>query len=394
MNPHKNLTSAVLASVGFTLATLSALGQSPVISFFGGNGQLVCTNLQAGSTASVEWASSPLGPWTNSWKGLEAVTADSNGVIAVRVPMFYRVRGGSAGPAGMVLIPSGPFTMGDTFYEGYEWPSELPTHTVQVSAFYMDTYEVTKALWDEVKTWAVAHGYAFDNEGLGKAANHPVQSVYWYDVVKWCNARSEKEGRVPAYYTDAAQTLVYRTGQVNVANNWVKWNGGYRLPTEAEWEKAARGGTSGHRFPWSDVDTITLNQANYLSYWSGSQVQYAYDLPPAAGSVSNYNDGVVPYTSPVGSFAPNAYGLYDMAGNVNEWCWDRWDWNGVGDYSSAAQTNPRGSASGSYRLARGGSWGWGNNAKGCRVAARGAVVYPHEMFPNLGFRVVLAPIQP
>ncbi len=89
----KNLTIAALAAVGFTLAPLPALGQTPVISSLGQNGQLVCTDLQPGSIASVEWASSVLGPWTNNWTGLESVTASSNGVIQVSVPMFYRVRG-------------------------------------------------------------------------------------------------------------------------------------------------------------------------------------------------------------------------------------------------------------------------------------------------------------
>jgi len=187
-------------------AGVSASAQAPVIASFGGNGELVCTNLQPGSLANVEWASSVLGPWTNTWAGLNAVTVDSNGGMRVSVPMFYRVRGIPAAPAGMVLIPAGTFVMGDTFNEGY--PDERPVHTVQVSAFYMDKYEVTKGLWDEVYSWAIAHGYDFNNPGLGKAATHPVHSVTWYDMVKWCNARSEKEGVTPSYYADAGQTTV------------------------------------------------------------------------------------------------------------------------------------------------------------------------------------------
>ncbi len=279
---------------------------------------------------------------------------------------------------GMAYIPAGPFQMGDTFNEAS--PGERPVHTVQVSAFYMDKYEVTKGLWDEVYSWALTHGYRFDNAGEGKAANHPVHSIDWYDTVKWCNARSEKEGRAPAYYTSAAQGSVYRSGQVNVQNDWVKWNTGYRLPTEAEWEKASRGGLDGRRFPWGD--TISHAQANYHG-WPGAS-GYAYDLAPL-GYHPTYATGGFPYTSPVGSFAANGYGLYDMTGNVFEWCWDWW-----GAYGSASQTDPRGPATGSFRMFRGGSWG--GNAFGCRSAGR-FIGYPGDRGSIIGFRVVLAPGQ-
>jgi formylglycine-generating enzyme len=382
MKITKNLTFAALAAVGFTLATMSALGQNPVISSFGQNGQLVCTNLEPGSTASVEWASSGLGPWTNNWTGLESVTADSNGMIQVSVPMFYRVLGTPAPPPGMALIPAGSFTMGDTFNDkgGMGGSVGLPLHTVYVSALYMDKYEVTKALWDTVKTCATTNGYRFDNAGSGKAANHPVQMVSWYDVVKWCNARSQKEGRTPAYYTDAALTQVYKTGQ---AAPYVKWNAGYRLPTEAEWEKAARGGVSGHRFPWSNVETITHSQANY-----NSDTSNAYDISPTRGFHPTFKAGVEPYTSPAGYFAPNGYGLYDMAGNVAEWCWD---WFGL--YSSGSQSDPRGPTSGSARLARGGNLLYG--AFYCRAAQRGDYgTYPSLSLNFFGFRSVLPQGQP
>jgi formylglycine-generating enzyme required for sulfatase activity len=174
-------------------------------------------------------------------------------------------------------------------------------------------------------------------------------------MVKWSNARSEKEGLTPAYYTEAAQTNVYRTGRTNVANEWVKWTAGYRLPTEAEWEKAMRGGASGHRFPWTDVETINHSQANYWVYQLNGTNYFFYDVNPTPGYHPTYATGGYPYTSPVGSFAANGYGLYDMAGNVWEWCWD---WFDGAYYSSSPETDPRGPASSpsGSRVLRGGVW--------------------------------------
>jgi hypothetical protein len=122
--------------------------------------------------------------------------------------------------SGMALIPAGNFTMGNCMDPNEGWSGELPLHTVYVSAFYMDKYDVTEALWQQVYNWAINHGYSFDYPGSvwGKAANHPVQTIDWYDCVKWCNARSEMEGRVPAYYTSAAQTWCIGPGRWTSAN--------------------------------------------------------------------------------------------------------------------------------------------------------------------------------
>jgi len=293
---------------------------------------------------------------------------------------FYRVVGASTNttaPTDMVLIPAGPFIRGDTFnHEGDG--SELPTNTVTVSAFYMDKYEVTKALWDTVYQWATNHGYSFEWGALGKAANHPAQTVTWYDAVKWCNARSEKEGRTPAYYTSAAQTTVYRSTEVDLGNAWVKWNAGYRLPTEAEWEKAARGGANLHRYPWADADTITHNRANYFS-----MAVYAYDVSSTRDYHPTYDTEPLPYTSPVGVFAANGYGLFDMAGNAFQWCWD---WFSDSYYTSSPITDPRGPTSGLFRGLRGGSWY--DNAYTTRVANRGWGT-PGQSDDRIGFRTVL-----
>jgi len=218
--------------------------------------------------------------------------------------------------------------MGDAFGEGRS--EELPVHCVYVSGFYMARCEVTKALWDEVRAWGPSHGYTDLARGGGKGPAHPVHSITWYDMVKWCNARSQEEGLTPCYRVSG---VVYRTGDSDAVT--CDWSAnGYRLPTHAEWEKAARGGLLGKRFPWGD--TINHSHANYRAHGSA----YSYDTSPYTEPTCHpaYNDGVLPYTAPVGSFAPNGFGLYDMVGNVFEFCWD---WIGL-DYLTSPYADPRG----------------------------------------------------
>ncbi len=286
--------------------------------------------------------------------------------------------GGSEMPA-MVLIPAGSYTRGDVVGDGGGLNNDNPVQTINVSAFSIAKNLTTKAQWDAVRAWGATRGYSDLPEGTGKASNHPVVYVTWYDVVKWCNAASEKAGKKACYKVSG---VVYREGEsAEVTCDWSA--NGYRLPTEAEWEKAARGKLVGKRFPWGD--TISHSQANYYSD-SG----YSYDVSPTRGChplYSNHDDGNFPYTSPVGSFPGNGYGLYDMAGNAFQWCWD---W--YGDY--VAQSNPRGGDSGGYRVIRGGSWddGAGRCAVGSRNISFSNPTGSGSYDVSLGFRLALSSV--
>ena len=273
----------------------------------------------------------------------------------------------------MVFVPPGAFEMGDTFAEGDS--SELPVHSVYVSAFYMDRTEVTKAFWDEVYEWATNHGYTFDSTypGTSKANEHPAQGILWFDAMKWCNARSEMEGRSPAYLNWIDLT-VYKIGAGYPS---VNWNEGYRLPTEAEWEKAARGGAPGQRFAFGD--TVSQSQADYYSD------TYRYDLGPTRGYHPVFDDGTMPYTCPVRFFPSNGYGLYEMAGNVAEWCQDYFE---SAYYKSSSPSDPHGpdSVPLAYASIRGG--GWYDSASICRTASR-RFMWQGDASINVGFRCVL-----
>ena len=303
-------------------------------------------------------------------------------------------------PSDMAYIPSGTFEMGDNLGDGYS--DELPVHTVTVDSFYMGKYEITNGQYCDYLNSALSQNLITVTSGVVYKAgsgtnpycdtstsssysqiaytgvftvltksgrdmsNNPMVQVTWYGAAAYCSWRSQQEGKEQCY-------------------NLSTWNcdfskKGYRLATEAEWEYAARGGLSGRRFPWGD--TITHGQANYYSYWEGGHPYYAYDVSPTEGFHPTWNDGE-PYTSPVGSFSPNGYGLYDMAGNVFEWCNDWYD-SGYYDYSPPA--NPPGPISGSYRVIRGGAWN--DYTYVCRVATR-PYPPPAGRYPGVDFRCVL-----
>lgn len=368
MGVGRVINSTVVLAV-LAVSVSLAYGDNPVITSFSENGRIQWTYPTNGvKEYRIEWCSDIReGLWCDMESGIRGI-APTNDTLAVSVPMYYRIRAMGPTPTNMAYIPAGWFDMGNCKDPAEGYSDELPVHRVYVGGFYMDKYEVTKALWDEVYVWATNNGYAFDNVGSGKATNHPVHTVDWYDAVKWCNARSEKEGLTPAYYTDSTTTTVYRIGETNIEANCVNWSRGYRLPTDAEWEKAARGGVGGQRFPWNDSDTIQHARANYYSHAS-----YSYDTSPTRGYPPAYATGDSPYTSPVGSYAANGYGLYDMAGNLWEWCHDWFP-----------------GYEGSRRALRSGSWA--SFADYCRVADR-IYYYPVSEYFYVGFRTVLPPGQ-
>lgn len=363
------------------IAVLTAsvcIGQEPVITAYHGNGQLSWTNaVNSNALYRVEWAAQAGGPWQRNFDSIGSLDGRSAAGFTVSVPMFYRVvMTTTQPPVGMVWIDGGDVELGQAGIV-------TPVHTNYVSGFWMDETEVTKAQWDDVATWATSNGYDITTaSAAGKTNNHPVQTVSWYDCVKWCNARSQQEGLTPCYTMDTNLLNVYRTGALDINNSWVNWSAdGYRLPTEAEWEKASRGGRQGRLFPWGG-DTIQHARANYRAF----TILVPYDTSPTQDFHPNYQTGGTPYTSPVGSFPANGYGLHDMTGNISEWCWD---W--YADYTADYQTDSRGPATWQYlmhRVRRGGTWG--NYANVANCAARSSMYPPNSSY-EVGFRCVKGP---
>jgi formylglycine-generating enzyme required for sulfatase activity len=226
--------------------------------------------------------------------------------------------------AEFVLIPAGTFTMGSPAGELGRWTDETQHEVTLTHGLYISKYEVTEQWWDEVMGTAASLSHS------------PRNPVSWNDAVLFCNALSVVEGLTPAY-------------TINAGDGNVTWNqaaDGYRLPTEAEWEYACRAG-SATGFANGEITS-----------------EYATPLDPMLDAIGWYygNTGAV---REVGLKAVNAWGLYDMHGNLWEWCWDRWDGS---DYATAPVSDPVGQESGDFRALRGGYWGF--NPPQCRSAAR------------------------
>ena len=235
---------------------------------------------------------------------------------------------------GFVFVEGGTFHMGSIRGDGHGNVAERPMHTVTVKSFIMGKYPVTQ------KEWIAVMGV---NPSYFKGDNRPVEQVSWYDAVEYCNHLSLNEGLTPAYTINGTDVT------------WNRNANGYRLPTEAEWEYAARGG-------------------------NGSPENYTYSGSNDAKEVAWYSGNSNGSTRDVGMKKPNSLGLYDMSGNVWEWCWD---W--YGSYSNSIQHNPTGPSSGSNRIGRGG--GWNNSVQFVRPTYRYSSP-PAIRGSLLGFRLV------
>lgn len=262
-----------------------------------------------------------------------------------------------------VLIPAGTFQMGSEKGES----DNKPVHEVTITkSFYMGKYEVTQAEYEKY----CSYGSSSPSSKYGDGDNFPAYYVSWYDALVYCNKRSMAEGLTPCYSISGSTDPEDWGGVPTSSNNtWnavvCDWNAnGYRLPTEAEWEYAARAGDN-------TVDNLT---------YSGTSDEKKLD------EYAWYDSNSTIKTHEVGTKLSNAFGLYDMSGNVFEWCWNWY----TDSYDAEAEggSNPTGASSGSKRVSRGG--GLDGNSGNC------AVSYRYNSSPNLrhgfslGFRVVRA----
>jgi formylglycine-generating enzyme required for sulfatase activity len=304
----------------------------------------------------------------------------------------------------MVWIPPGTFMMGSPVDEPESYGNEIQHQVTLTEGFYMGIYPVRQGDFEDYMN---AKPSTFPNVGDGnKFAEYqttfPVECVNWYEAIIFCNELSDMEGLSPAYTmykaTAPGATGTTMSGWTNIPANWstdtndwgtppssisFRWDNvrvvagsdGYRLPTEAQWEYACRAGTT---TPFNTGDNITAAQANY-------RARFPYNGQEDPDAALTHGQPI-----PVGMYDPNVWGLYDMHGNVAEWCWD-WHGSYIRNGAGATDTDPTGPATGENRVVRGGSWG--SNGNQLRSAYRGGLI-PSSFTNILGFRVVRPYIAP
>jgi len=259
-------------------------------------------------------------------------------LLAFTFPVF--AQNAENAPQGFVLAKAGSFLMGNASTPEADaaggkpdpYPDEKPAHRVTITrSFYISEYEVTQKQWEEVME---------DNPFYPKGDDLPVWNISWYDAILYCNRLSVKEGLVPCYTINKDE----QDTENGAEEDSLKWivvcdfsANGYRLPTEAEWEYAARGGSASEGFSFSGSEN-----ADEVGWHAGN----------SGGDARR-----------VGQLMPNELGLFDMSGNVTEWCWD---W--YGEYTDAAVVDPTGPSSGSEKIRRGGRFNWGLSS--LRVTSR------------------------
>ena len=252
---------------------------------------------------------------------------------------------------GYMLIQSGTFLMGSPDAENWRIDDETQ-HEVTVGFFYMDPYETTQSEYIRLMG---------DNPSTFTGEDQPVETISWMDAVRYANAKS----------TDAGLTPVYTITEDGVT--WELSADGYRLPTEAEWEYACRAGTT---TPFNTRKSLSAEEANFYGHYPYEIEENYFNDTVLDAKPGEYRETTIA----VGSFEPNAWGLFDMHGNVNEWCWDYY-----GAYDTETIDNPTGPASGTRHVYRGG--GWNDFAKNMRSAYRAAGQEDLQSY-NLGLRLV------
>lgn len=259
-----------------------------------------------------------------------------------------KTNGEKTNESGEIFVESGSMTIGDTFDKGGK--DEKPVHQIFVNSFWMSQYEVTQKEWKMLMLDNPSH---FEND------SKPVENISWYDAVVYCNKKSMIEGLKPCYQ-------IYKDKQDPDNKNRydkIKWlvecdfsANGYRLPTEAEWEYAARGGKNNSDYLYSGS-----NNANECAWWK---------------------DNSDKQTKTVGQKKSNILNLFDLSGNVAEWCWD---WYDLRYYSESDYNNPKGPSSGKNRVVRGGSW----RSREDDLTVSGRLFFdPSKKLYNIGLRLV------